>query len=442
MAQQQTTVAVLGASGLVGEAIASALLRDGFAVVPIARRFTASQKSLFGPAAVECPLVEPGANALAAVISAQSIDVVVNCVGVLQDGVRGNIDDVHRIFVQDLLALLRAGPSARLLVHISIPGDSKDDHTNFSRTKRAAESLIASASVPFVILRPAFVVAVAAYGGSALIRALAALPVWLSAHESARPFAVTDVADIARTIAVVTRRWTQGERTWRATWDVMACEQTAVGEVVEVFRRHFGGPRPRVMLPSWLMSLGAAAGDLASIAGWRPPIRSTALYEMRRGVTGDPAPWMAATGLVPASLGEILRNLPATVQEKWFARLYLIKAFVLAALVGFWVISGLIALTVAFDAANAILTAHGWPPAPARAVTVVSSLADISVGVAIAIRKSSRMGLWAGVVLSIGYMLGATVLTPELWVEPLGALVKTGPAIVLMMVALAIAEER
>ena len=28
---------------------------------------------------------------------------------------------------------------------------------------------------------------------------------------------------------------------------------------------------------------------------------------------------------------------------------------------------------------------------------------------------------------SLGYMVGAGILTPDLWIEPLGALVKTGP---------------
>jgi hypothetical protein len=39
-------------------------------------------------------------------------------------------------------------------------------------------------------------------------------------------------------------------------------------------------------------------------------------------------------------------------------------------------------------------------------------------------------------------MLGSAVLTPELWIEPLGALVKTGPAIVLMLFCLAILDDR
>ena len=253
---------------------------------------------------------------------------------------------------------------------------------------------------------------------------------------------MTDVADIARTITILARRWAGGEREFRAIWDVMAPGQLTVGDVVQAFRRHFGGPQPWLSLPSWLMSLGARAGDLAGIVGWSPPIRGTALTEMRRGVVGDPAAWIAATGIVPASFDAILRRLPATVQEKWFARLYLIKALVLVALAIFWTLSGLLALTVAFGPAVSILTAHGWPLLLAKVCTVISSLADISIGVSIAIKKTSRIGLCAGIMVSLGYMLGAAVLTPELWLEPLGALIKTGPAIVLMLVALAIADER
>ena len=39
-------------------------------------------------------------------------------------------------------------------------------------------------------------------------------------------------------------------------------------------------------------------------------------------------------------------------------------------------------------------------------------------------------------------MVGAAILTPDLWIEPLGALTKTGPAIVLMLVALLTLDNR
>jgi hypothetical protein len=34
-------------------------------------------------------------------------------------------------------------------------------------------------------------------------------------------------------------------------------------------------------------------------------------------------------------------------------------------------------------------------------------------------------GLIAGILASLGYMVGAAILTPELWIESPGALVKT-----------------
>ena len=97
---------------------------------------------------------------------------------------------------------------------------------------------------------------------------------------------------------------------------------------------------------------------------------------------------------------------------------------------------------MAFAAATAILTAHGFPPWLAQAVTAATSLADIAVGVAIARRATCRAGLVAGIGLSLAYLAGAAIVAPALWLDPLGALVKTGPAILLMLTALAMLDER
>jgi hypothetical protein len=62
--------------------------------------------------------------------------------------------------------------------------------------------------------------------------------------------------------------------------------------------------------------------------------------------------------------------------------------------------------------------------------------------VLIAFRRTCGFGLIWGILASLGYMIAAAILTPDLWVEPLGALVKTGPAMVLMLVALLILDNR
>ena len=163
---------------------------------------------------------------------------------------------------------------------------------------------------------------------------------------------------------------------------------------------------------------------------------------MRRGVSGDNLSWTTATGIEPVPADTAINRLHMTVQDRWFAKLYLLKALTLLSLVVFWIASGLIALFPAYDEATGILLDRGLGPPLAHGITIVSSLADISVGVAIAFRKSCRSGLIAGIGVSLFYMAGAAVLTPAMWIEPLGALVKTFPAIVLMLAALATLDNR
>jgi uncharacterized protein YbjT (DUF2867 family) len=434
-------ILVLGPSGLIGRFVTDDLRARGFEVVGIARRYSASQKT--SALDLEMPVMSMDTGALARLIRDHDIDVVVNCLGVLQDGPGSDTGAVHRDFVARLLGAIRESGRAIRLVHISIPGDADADRTAFSTTKREAERLIAASGVAHAILRPGFVIAPAAYGGSAMLRALAAFPIDLPRAETATPFQPVAVEDIAATIAWLAGR-DAAERTLDAVeWDLMAPQPATLGGVIEQFRGHFGTSGfPRIPLPGFALDLGARAGDLASWLDWMPPMRTTAITELRRGVGGDPQAWMRATGIAPKTLMQMVGKRSATIQDKWFARLFLIKALVIVSLAAFWIASGFIALVISYDAAAAMLAAHHFPPVLVAPFTVITSLMDMTIGVLIAFRRTCAAGLIAGIAASLGYMLGTAILTPDLWIEPLGALVKTGPAIVLMLVALLTLDNR
>jgi hypothetical protein len=223
----------------------------------------------------------------------------------------------------------------------------------------------------------------------------------------------------------------------------MQPQKISLGGVIDQFRFAFGTAYwTRIRMPAVLLDLGAGLGDVVSGLGWASPMRSTAIAELRRGVTGDPAPWISATGIVPRTIAQVVGQRSATIQDKWFARLFPIKALVIASLVLFWSASGFIALVISFPATKAILAEHGFPRWLVAPFAGITSLTDIGVGFLIAFRRTCAIGLIAGVLLSLGYMVGAALLTPDLWIEPLGALVKTGPAIVLMLVALTTLDNR
>jgi uncharacterized protein YbjT (DUF2867 family) len=432
-------ILVLGASGLIGRFVTDDLRGRGFRVVGVARKLSASQKN--GAVDLELPLMSMDAAAMARLLRDHGICLVVNCLGVLQDGPGSDTAAVHREFVARLLQAIRESRLAIRLVHISIPGSAETDATAFSTTKREAERLIADSGVPYTILRPGFVVALAAYGGSAMLRSVAALPIDLSPAERLTPFQPVAMEDIAATIAWLAAR-DPGEAN-AVTWDLMQEQPVTLGDVIDQFREVFGtGKWWRIAMPAFLLDLGARLGDLTSLLGWTPPMRTTAIAELRRGVSGSPAGWMAATGIIPKTIGQMAGKRVATIQDKWFARLFPIKALMIASLVLFWVASGFIALVISYDAAAGILRSHGFPPALVAPITVGTSLMDMTIGGLIAFRRTSAFGLIAGIVASLGYMAGAAILTPDLWIEPLGALVKTGPAIVLMLVALLTLDNR
>jgi len=432
-------ILVLGASGLIGRFVTDDLRARGFEVTGVARQLPASQQN--SPLDLELSVMSMDAPALAKLLRERAVDVLVNCLGVLQDGHGSDTSAVHRGFVARLLQAIGDSGRAIRLVHISIPGTADTDRTAFATTKREAERLIAASGIPYAILRPGFVVAPAAYGGSAMLRALAAFPLDLPAREAAAPFQPVAVEDIAATIAWLAQR--DVAEAPAVTWDLMQSEPATLGGVIKQFRHAFGTDGwPRVRLPAFLLDIGSRLGDLASWLGWMPPMRSTAIAELRRGVSGDPASWIAATGIMPRTIGQMVGASTATIQDKWFSRLFLMKALVIASLVLFWLVSGFIALVISYDAAANILRAHNFPPALVDPITVVTSLMDMSIGVLIAFRRTCAFGLVAGIVASLGYMIGAAILTPDLWIEPLGALVKTGPAIVLMLVALLTLDNR
>jgi uncharacterized protein YbjT (DUF2867 family) len=432
-------ILVLGASGLIGRYVTDDLRARGFETIGVARNFAASQRS--SVLDLELPVMSMASSALARLLRDRAVDVVVNCLGVLQDGPGSNTRDVHRDFVARLLQAIGDSGRAIRLIHISIPGTAEEDRTAFAATKREAERLIAASGIAHAILRPGFVIAPAAYGGSAMVRALAAFPFDLPAAEAATPFQPVAVEDIAATIAWLAASDDPAAKA--VTWDLMQPQKLSLGGGIDQFRFAFGTKNwPRIRMPTVLLDLSAGLGDLASRLGWMPPMRSTAIAELRRGVTGDPAPWMAATGMVPKTIAQMIGQRSATIQDKWFARLFLIKALVIASLVLFWSASGFIALVISFPATKVILADHGfshWLVTPFAGIT---SLMDISIGVLIAFRRTCALGLVAGILLSLGYMAGTALLTPDLWIEPLGALVKTGPAIVLMLVALLTLDNR
>ncbi|RWB51719.1 SDR family oxidoreductase [Mesorhizobium sp.] len=429
-------VLVLGGYGLIGEAVLERLIEDGHDLVGLGRdvvqarrrkpraQWVAADMSRLLAAADWIPLLA-------------GVEAVVNAAGALQDGPRDHLDAIHRRSVAALVtACEQAG--VRRLVQISAIGADLDSDNAFFRTKAEGDRAVASSSLEWTILRPGLVIAQGAYGGTALLRALAAFPWFVPAVLADRPIQTVSVADVAEAVS----RAVGGSLARGQIIDLVEERARPLGAVLLEFRAWLGLPKaPVVAVPAIVGRLAGIVADRLGLLGWRSPLRSAALAALEKGVTGNPKPWAEITGRPPQPLEATLAAMPAHVQERWFARLWLLKPIVFAILSTFWLASGVVGLA-RHDAAADILVSRGLPPAAALGMVLAGSVADIVVGAAVVVRPLARLALLAMVAITLLYLAAATMLAPDLWLDPLGAIVKAVPMLCLVLVALAILEER
>ncbi|HEX8621806.1 MAG TPA: SDR family oxidoreductase [Allosphingosinicella sp.] len=428
-------ILLIGASGLIGSAVAARLKRDGHEIVAVGRAGGPAARRVPADSWVKLDLRE-AAEPEAWLPHLAGIDAVVNCAGVLQDSPRDSTSRLHRDMP---IALWRACEIAgvRRAIHFSALGVGRGDLTGFSRTKREGDEALAATALDWVILRPSVVVGRPAYGGSALFRGLAALPVFPRPPEAGE-VDVVQLDDVAETVA---RLLQQGAAS-SATLELAGPDRLAFADIVAAYRRWLGWePARGFAAPAWLMTLGYRAGDAIARLGWRPPIRTTGGIEIRRGATGDNRAWREATGIEPQSLAAALAANPASVQERWFARLYLLKPLAIGTFALFWLLTGLVSLGPGYQRAAYYMHVGGGGALSEPSV-VAGALADIAVGLGIAWRRTTKPALWGALGLSIFYIVAGTALLPSLWADPLGPMMKIWPILALNLLCLAILDER
>ena len=89
-----------------------------------------------------------------------------------------------------------------------------------------------------------------------------------------------------------------------------------------------------------------------------------------------------------------------------------------------------------------ILSRNGWPVGIANASVVFWSMINIALGLAILWRPWAARACLAQAAIAAFYLIAATLTVPELWLDPLGPLVKIAPALMLSLIARPMLESR
>src|SRR3954454_13345581 len=423
-------IAVIGGTGLIGSAIVAHLSARGHTVVSMSRSPDASNS---GFRRVDISEATSPSHWLPHL---DGIEAVVNCAGVLQDSRNDSTSMVHHRGIANLFAACEQ-LNIRRFIHFSAIGVDRETPSAFSETKLQGDKALMESNLDWVILRPSVVIGRPAYGASALMRGLAALPAtWVMPNTGQLQIVLLE--DVVRTVAYFLDPGSPSRR----IVELVGPQQHSFADVVSLFRGWYRWPPAReIRLPQFASSTAYKLGDAISFLGWRPPVRSTAEREIARGATGTLAD-MQEIGIHPKSLPEFLASEPASVQERWFARMYLLKPVLFVVLCLFWISTAFVSLGPGWAYGIGLMREGGVEGTSAALTVIAGALSDLVIGIAIAYRPTSRYGLYAAIAISFTYAIIGTILVPRLWADPLGPMLKIWPIIVAHFVALAILEDR
>lgn len=428
-------IAVIGAYGLIGSYVSARLVADGHSVVGVGRDIDAASRRFPALEWKRADLAKASVTDWTAVLA--NVEAVVNCAGALQDSPRDDLRAVHVEGVRRLVAACE-GIGIRRLVHFSAAGVGPERGTSFNATKLGAERLLAESRLEWIVLRPGLVFASSAYGGTALLRGLAGFP-------GGSPIVYSDslVQTIgAPDVAIAVTRCLEPDAPSRISLDLVHSEALTMADLVSRLRGWLGfRPAPVVPVPPALARATAAVSDALAWLGWRSPMRTAALEQVRMGVRGR-AEDALRLGLDIKSFDAVLAANPSGVQERWFARAYFAKPAILVCLLAFWMLSGLIGLTVGFGDAVAILTSAGLGASLAKVLVIGGSLVDITLAILLSWRRTTALALQGMLLVTAGYLIAGALVRPDLWLDPMGPLLKSIPAAFLAGAALAILDER
>lgn len=431
-------ILLLGASGFIGSELARALQHAGHVVTGLGRDASLGNRILPGLAWITADLRDlQQAGAWRRHLA--GIDQVINASGVLQTGLR---DDVEAVQVGAVRALLAAARDEGVSHFIQISATNADlaAASKFMATKGAADAAVAASGLSYTVLRPGLVIGRNAFGGSEMLRMTASLPGILPEVRCTGAVQCIAMCDLIEAVL----RSVEHPDSAQGSFDLVEPEGRSLAEITALHRRWLGlkPARWKFSVPRLFLKPVTFMADMLGWLGWRSPLRSNSMAALINGVSGDSRQTAALLSREPLDLPQMLDDLPpAGKADRWHARTAQVYPLALGSLFVLFMVSGVLGLT-RLDAAAALLTAQGHGDDLAASLVLAGSLADVALALALLVRQTTRAALAGMLILSLGYLAGSLVLAPQLWLDPLGPMLKVLPVIALILLCIGMADER
>ena len=345
------------------------------------------------------------------------VDVVVNAAGILREEGSQTFEAIH---VTGPSALAQACVEVGVTRFIQISALGIPDDGPFIASKHRFDDALLALPLKALILRPSVVFAVAgSYGGTSLLRALAAFPGFQLLPGDGRwqiqPVSAEDLGELTAS-ALATDRV--------GIYEVGGPEPITLREYQTQWRRWLRLPGETAwQVPEKLVSLQVWVGERLG----RGPVGETMWRMLRReNVTATDAHMRLRNdfGVAPSALADVLQVMPSQVQDRWHAQLYFLAPTLRLCVAALWLLSAWAGFTTSAAVIESMASGTALmdfaPVTLARAGGVIDAV--LGLWLLSGWRPRTALMLMALSVLAYTLIFGS--LLPAAWLDPLGGLGK------------------
>lgn len=412
-------ILLTGATGLIGGAIAKALLRRGHELVCAVRDPSRLQ---FGgdAAALQVDLAAvPSADWWAAHL--RRIDAVVNAVGILRESPGQSFEALHHRAPAELFrACAQAGVAC--VVQVSALGADSAAASGYHRSKRAADDVLRALPLRGAIVQPSLVFAPGG-ASSALFLGLATAPVLALPRGGSMPVQPVHLDDVVAGVLALLRQPPQRVETL-----------AFVGPQPLPLRDYLGSLRGQLGLGpgQWLLPLPAPVFLYgARLAGHLPGsfLDGETAGMLLRGNAAPAGPFAQLLGREPRAPARFI-DPPQAAALRATSVLGWARPLLRLALAAMWLWTAAVSLGLyPVELSYELLSRVGLHGGPAALALYGAAGLDLLLGV-FTLRCPPRWRGWlwpAQLALIGGYTVLVTLFLPEYWLHPYGPVSKNLP---------------
>ncbi len=366
----------------------------------------------------------------------KNIDIVINCVGVLQHCAPAETWQIHYLTPKALFdACLHS--KVHKIIQISALGVDKQNST-YCLSKLAAEDYLAQLNIDSTIIRPSFVFGSGSYGGSSLFRGLASLPFIIplpgKAEQKLQPIHIEDLAKI-----VLASLDTPGKIKIAA----VGKDQISLKTLLNLMREWLGFKQAlNVNIPMPLIKLSALFGNYFR----KTPINSTSVEMMQIDNVASEEDLKNLQTYIPfqtRGFEEALFSQPSQVQDRWHARLYFLRPLARYGIAFLWLWTAAVSLFFypqhnSYDLLAQMGITTAWQPWLLYSGAILDGLLGLSLLAHYRLKITANVQI----ALTLIYTVLISLWLPQFWLDPFAPIAKNIPLIILTLVVIALDSER